>query len=157
MQLDFLSVQELWLGIGCQSGVSSELIQLAIEKVLQEFKIIPSAIIGIATIDSKAQEAGLVEFCQLYNLPLKTFSAAILSSVDVPNPANVVNKSVKTPSVAEAAAILATSQLTARGKLLVPKQILRFPCENKSLTVAIAKSAILINSPEKIINYTGNN
>ncbi|HLO83682.1 MAG TPA: cobalamin biosynthesis protein [Nostocaceae cyanobacterium] len=138
MQLDFISFRVLWLGIGCQTGVSQKVINIIFEKVLQEFSINQSDIVGIATIDSKAREIGLIEFCNLYNLPLKTFSAALLSSVVVPNPTSIVNKIVQTPSVAEAAAILAASGLTTRGKLLVPKQILHLPGE-KAVTIAIAK------------------
>ncbi|YAF95345.1 MAG: cobalamin biosynthesis protein [Nodularia sp. CChRGM 3473] len=100
----------LWVGIGCQKGSSRQLIETAIQEVFTENQLEQSAIAGIATIDHKASEIGLVEFCRLRNLPLKTFSVESLSSVFVPNPAKTVEKEVGTPSVAEAAAILAASK-----------------------------------------------
>ncbi|AFZ27955.1 cobalamin biosynthesis protein CbiG [Cylindrospermum stagnale PCC 7417] len=150
----------LWVGIGCQRGTSRQLIEKAIEQVFEEYQLVHSAmakrpleaIAGIATIDSKASEAGLVELCHLYNLPLKTFSAEILSAVWVPNPAKIIEKTVGTPSVAEAAAILAASRLiplessfvgkTIEGLelILVPKQIFRLPGQAGVVTIAVAQS-----------------
>lgn len=147
-----LDTRVLWVGIGCQRGISRQLIEKAIEQVFEEYQLVFSAIAGISTIDSKASEAGLVEFCHLHNLPLKTFSAEILSAVWVPNPAKIIEKTVGTPSVAEAAAILAASRLTPLessfvGKtieglevILVPKQIFRLPGQPGVVTVAVAQS-----------------
>ena len=67
--------QVLWVGIGCKRGTSWQLFDQAIEQVFRENQLFPSAIAGIATIDTKASEVGLVELCHLRNLPLKTFSA----------------------------------------------------------------------------------
>jgi cobalt-precorrin 5A hydrolase len=128
----------MWVGIGCQKGISQQLINLAIKKVVQEYQLIYSEIAGIATIDQKASEIGLIEFCKLEKLPLKTFSAELLNHVFVPNPNHRITKLVGTSSVAEASAILAVSEIKS-GEiiLLVPKQIFRLPGE--ALTLAIAK------------------
>ncbi|MFM6505407.1 MAG: cobalamin biosynthesis protein, partial [Dolichospermum sp.] len=114
--------KSLWVGIGCQQGISQGLIKAAIEKVFQEYQLVYDEIAGIATIDKKASEIGLVEFCDLENLPLKTFSSQFLNNVFVPNPNNTITKLVGTSSVAEASAILAASEITsAEISLLVPK------------------------------------
>jgi|GEM_PF-525039 len=97
----------LWVGIGCEGGTGRELIETAIKQVCRAYHLAESAIAGIATIDTKAGEVGLLELCQARNWPLKTFGADILSSVEVPNPSNIVVKQVGTPSVAEAAALCA--------------------------------------------------
>ncbi|MEG4310385.1 MULTISPECIES: cobalamin biosynthesis protein [unclassified Microcoleus] len=97
----------LWVGIGCEGGTGRELIETAIKQVCRAYHLAESAIAGIATIDTKAGEVGLLELCQARNWPLKTFGADILSSVEVPNPSNIVVKEVGTPSVAEAAALCA--------------------------------------------------
>jgi cobalt-precorrin 5A hydrolase/precorrin-3B C17-methyltransferase len=97
----------LWVGIGCERGTSRELIETAIGQVCQRNHLAEGAIAGIATIDIKADELGLVELCRDRNWPLRTFSAQMLRSVSVPTPSDVVNQEVGTPSVAEAAAILA--------------------------------------------------
>jgi cobalt-precorrin 5A hydrolase len=132
--------KSLWVGIGCQQGISQELIKAAIKKVFQEYQLVYNEIAGIATIDKKASEIGLVEFCDLENLPLKTFSSEFLNNVFVPNPNHSITKLVGTSSVAEASAILAASEITSvEITLLVPKQIFRFQDKGGSLTVAVAQ------------------
>lgn len=128
----------LWVGVGCERGTSRELIETAIEQVCQKNQLAESAIAGIATIDIKADEVGLVELCRDRNWPLRTFPAEVLRSVTVPNPSAVVDQEVGTPSVAEAAAIVAAQGST----LLVPKGIFRSPIQNLkgAVTVAIAQS-----------------
>ena len=136
--------KSLWVGIGCQQGISQGLIKAAIKKVFQEYQLVYSEIAGIATIDKKASEIGLVEFCDLENLPLKTFSSEFLNNVFVPNPNHTITKFMGTSSIAEASAILAARETTSKeiklSKLLVPKQILRLPETAVSVTIAVAKS-----------------
>lgn len=133
----------LWVGIGCKKGISQQLINSAIKEVFQEYQLIYSQIAGIATIDKKASEIGLLEFCKLEKLSLKTFSAEVLNNVFVPNPSNNITKLMGTSSVAEAAAILAASEITSEEiTLLVPKQIFRLLGE--AITVAVAKCENLI-------------
>ncbi|RCJ28161.1 cobalamin biosynthesis protein CbiG [Nostoc sp. ATCC 43529] len=146
--------QILWVGIGCKRGTSWQLINLAIEKVFEENQLCQSAIAGIATIDTKASEVGLVEFCNLRNLPLKGFSAEVLRRVLVPNPSTITNQEVGTPGVAEAAAIVAATQLNflftnsfsisaeqLRVKLLVTKQIFPLKGQPGAVTLAVAQAA----------------
>ncbi|NJK76131.1 MAG: cobalamin biosynthesis protein CbiG [Richelia sp. CSU_2_1] len=143
----------LWVGIGCQRGTPAELIATAVQQVCRAYHLAASAIAGIATINSKANETGIIELCQERHWLLKTFAADILSSVAVPNPANFAVKAVGTPSVAEAAAISAVSEVLStaddaaficclKHPLLVPKKIVRSPETPASVTVAVAVSAI---------------
>ena len=124
----------LWVGIGCERGTPTETIAQAITKVFLEYKLAESAIAGIATIDIKADEVGLLELCQERDLPLITFTKEVLSAVTVPNPSQIVKSEVGTPSVAEAAALSASSSQT----LLVTKQIFK---SMGAVTIAIAQSA----------------
>ncbi|MEQ9481152.1 precorrin-3B C(17)-methyltransferase [Coleofasciculus sp. F4-SAH-05] len=134
----------LWVGIGCERGTSRELIETAIIQTCQRYHLALGAIAGIATIDIKASETGLVEFCQAHNFPLRTFPAEILRSVTVPTPSTVVNQAVGTPSVAEAAALVCSQRFSASGtkvpttNLLVQKQIVRADDQPGAVTVAIA-------------------
>jgi cobalt-precorrin 5A hydrolase/precorrin-3B C17-methyltransferase len=135
----------LWVGIGCERGTSRQLIETAIQQVCQSHHLAVGAIAGIATIDIKADEVGLVELCRDRNLPLQTFPAEFLRSVPVPNPSVVVDKEVGTPSVAEAAAIVAAnSNLGAQSlaPLLVEKQIIRAENQSGAVTIAIAQSEL---------------
>ncbi|WP_308796171.1 cobalamin biosynthesis protein [Tolypothrix sp. FACHB-123] len=163
--------KDLWVGIGCQRGTSTQLLEKAIEQVFRENQLHQSAIAGLATIDNKAKEPALVEFCQLHNLTFKTFPPEVLRLVSVPNPAKLIEQTVGTPSVAEAAAMLAavdinwltkivdeilplnpnsshlTPTLTLVGvRCLVPKQIFRLPGEPGAVTVAIAQGLTKITS-----------
>ncbi|MDY7004395.1 MAG: precorrin-3B C(17)-methyltransferase [Cyanobacteriota bacterium] len=104
----------LWIGVGCERGTSKKLISTAIQEVFQANHLAEGAIAGIATIDIKADEIGLVEFCQEKNLPLQTFSSELLSCVEVPTPSNIVAQEVGTPSVAEAAAILGAKEFKSQ-------------------------------------------
>lgn len=132
----------LWVGIGCERGTSKELIETAIGQVCQSNHLAESAIAGIATIDIKADEEGLVQLCCDRNWPLRTFPADILRSVNVPNPSAVVDKEVGTPSVAEAAALVAAKGVGARHvvPLRVAKQIFKLESQPGAVTVAIAQA-----------------
>jgi cobalt-precorrin 5A hydrolase/precorrin-3B C17-methyltransferase len=133
----------LWVGIGCERGTSRELIETAIQQVALRNHLAESAIAGIATIDIKADEVGLVELCRDRAWPLRTFPAEVLCSVNVPNPSTVVEKEVGTPSVAEAAALLAAHDnvgAKAFVPLLVAKQIVKLEGQPGAVTVAIAQS-----------------
>jgi cobalt-precorrin 5A hydrolase/precorrin-3B C17-methyltransferase len=143
----------LWVGVGCERGTSRNLIEAAIAQVCQRYHLATEAIAGIATIELKADEVGILEYCRDRQLPLKTFSAELLHDVNVPNPSAIVAQEVGTPSVAEAAAILAGSAGRGRegagergrggdGVLLVPKQIVKLEGEPGAVTVAIALAEV---------------
>ncbi len=132
----------LWIGIGCERGTSKKLIETAITNTCQKYHLATESIAGIATIDIKADEQGILELCHSWNLPLKTFSAEALKQVEVPTPSTVVNQEVGTPSVAEAAAILAIKNLPNTNTLLVSKQIIKQDNQPGAVTVAIAQSEI---------------
>ena len=135
---DFPKVQwhprVLWIGIGCERNTARALIEQAIDETCQTYHFAKEAIAGIASIDLKADEAGIVEVCQRRNLIFKTFTAAQLNEVEVPTPSTVVKQEVGTPSVAEAAAILAGKNL------LVAKQIFKSNDGLGAVTVAIAQA-----------------
>lgn len=126
----------LWLGIGCERGSSTRLIRHAIEQTLAAYNLAPNAIAGIATIDLKADEVGLLAYCHQQNLPLQTYAPDRLKSIPVPNPSEVVAAEVGTPSVAEAAALVAAGV----ENLLVTKQKFRLTGEPGAVTIAIAQA-----------------
>lgn len=149
-EADFPKVQwhprVLWVGIGCERGTSKHLIDTAVESVCLAHHLAVGSIAGIATIDIKADEVGILELCHERNWPLRCFSANQLSQIPVPTPSAVVEAEVGTPSVAEAAAILAAmpanhDALSVSASLLrVRKQIIRHPDQPGAVTVAIAQA-----------------
>ncbi|TAE60480.1 MAG: cobalamin biosynthesis protein CbiG [Nostocales cyanobacterium] len=131
-----------WIGIGCQKGISLQLVNVGILQIFQQYQLANSNISGLATIDIKASEFAIKEYCQINNLPLKTFSAETLAGVCVPHPNQKLTEKVGTASVAEASAILAALAITSDMnllKLLVPKQVFRLPGETKAVTIAVVE------------------
>jgi cobalamin biosynthesis protein CbiG len=129
---------QFWVGIGCQKGTCREVIEIGIEQVFQNYNLSESLIIGVASVDTKAGEIGLVEFCRTRNLPLKTFSANALSAISVPNASLIVGEKVGTKSVAEAAALLAVFDYCSSPTLIVPKQVFRLQGFLGVVTLAVA-------------------
>lgn len=119
----------LWVGIGCERGTSETQIYQAIQTVFNTYELSLKSIAGIASLDIKQDEIGLVNLTQSQGWAFITFPATTLREISVPNPSPVVAQTVGTASVAEASAIQAS-----QGNLLVPKQILG------PVTVAVALS-----------------
>lgn len=126
----------LWVGMGCERGTSKQLMEQALRQVCEQHQLAGDAIAGIATLDLKADEVGLVELCQQANWPLQCYTPAELQPIQVPTPSEVVKAEVGTPSVSEAAALKAAQQTT----LLVSKQIFKDPAQPGAVTIAIAQA-----------------
>ena len=71
----------LTLGVGCQRGITAEELEDAFELVLKKCSCLREAVGLVTSIDMKADEDGLLEFCRRHRLPLKTYSAAELNTV----------------------------------------------------------------------------
>ena len=68
-------------GVGCRRGIPARNIENAIRTAFEEACISENALCGIFSIDIKADEEGLREFCESRRLPFVTFSAEDLMSV----------------------------------------------------------------------------
>jgi cobalt-precorrin 5A hydrolase / precorrin-3B C17-methyltransferase len=123
-----LSPPSLVAGIGSAAGVSAEEVTALLDAALASEGLDRRAVGCVATIDLKANEAGIVTL----GLPMVTFGAEQLGAIDVPNPSDVVFAEVGTPSVSEAAALLAAGP---GATLVVPKM------KSAMATVAIARRA----------------
>jgi cobalt-precorrin 5A hydrolase / precorrin-3B C17-methyltransferase len=118
----------LILGIGSAASVSGAEVERLIADALAEAGLDAASVAEVATIDLKAAEAGIVA----QGWPMRTFTAAELAAVAVPNPSEVVRAEVGTPSVAEAAALLAAGP---GATLVVEKH------RSAMATVAVARRA----------------
>jgi cobalt-precorrin 5A hydrolase len=118
-------MKALVIGIGCRRGVSVEQIQAAVRAALAQRRL--EDVRAIASIDSKADEAGLLAFAARYALPLVFLSRAELARVEVAASAKV-QEHVGIGAVSEACALLASRA----GRIVVPKFVL------DGVTVAIA-------------------
>lgn len=122
--------QVLDLGIGLAHQAPVETYE-DIQQLLGEHNIClwSECVRHICTIDIKAEEPVIQKFQEeRYGVELKLYTADELAKVDVPTPSETVAKHVGTPSVCEAAALLASNH----GKLLLPK------VKGKNFTLAVA-------------------
>lgn len=121
----------LVVGVGSARGVPRTAVAETIARLDRDHGLDPRAIRACASVDRKADETGILEAVQDLGfwhsggdeLPLLTYPAQVLADVDVPNPSEVVNAELGTPSVAEAAALHAAAELGygAPVELAVPK------------------------------------
>lgn len=68
-------------GIGCKKGTPEEKIAEAVSQCLSEARISPKALKGVASIDLKAKEPGILSFCKKEGLPYVTYSAEELKQI----------------------------------------------------------------------------
>lgn len=112
------ATKPLTVGLGCRKGVSEEQIARAMAAALPERL---SDVREIATVDLKAQEAGLLAFCERHDIPLRIFDRESLAARPfVSQPSQWVQQVTGAVGVCEPCALLARP----RGRLLVPKMAL---------------------------------
>ncbi|TNY36802.1 precorrin-3B C(17)-methyltransferase [Thermomonospora catenispora] len=123
----------LVVGVGSARGVAADEVDGLIGRALAEAGLAPASVRCLATVDRKADEAGIVAAARRRDLPVLTFPAEELAAEDVPHPSPVVRAAVGTPSVAEAAALRAARSLGRAAELVVTKR------KSASATVAVAR------------------
>ena len=102
-----LTPKVLQLGIGCRRDTPVEKIEAAVSALLDTHPIRREAIAGVASIDLKAREPGLLEFCRKWALPVVFYSAQELSQVEGDFPASeFVKKITGVDNVCERAALM---------------------------------------------------
>lgn len=132
VQLLAYQPRTLCLGLGlARQAQPVEQVVSEVKACLQQHGIAWQSISRLATIDLK-QDEPVLQALQAEGLPVSLFTAEALAAVAVPTPSEVVQGHVGTPSVSEAAAILATSDSLAEGTLILPKQ------KGSLYTVAVA-------------------
>ncbi len=124
------------LGIGCDRGTELNTLETAVKNALSEIDAGFDQVMAFATIDKKQDESCMRRIAEKYRLPLHFFSAGQLATVEVPSPSAVVLKYMGTPSVSEAAAILAAD--ADASDLLLEKYKYRGE-DGKNATVSIVR------------------
>jgi cobalt-precorrin 5A hydrolase len=110
------TLKPLVVGIGCRKGVTARQVETAVLRAMGERHI--DEIREVATIDLKAEEPGLLSFCEEYGLPLRIIRReAIAARSWVSRPSAWVEQNIGVVGVCEPSALIASP----RGKLLVPK------------------------------------
>lgn len=106
----------LVVGVGASRGAPVEEVLALVGDTLREAGLSVRSVAGLATVDAKSEEPGIVGAAGRLGVPLVTYTAEELAAVTVPNPSDAPLAAVGTPSVAEAAALM------GGGELLVPKR-----------------------------------
>lgn len=120
----------LFAGIGCNRNTALAEIRELLAATLLSAQLSASSLAGIASIDVKHDEPGLLALGRELGLSLSFYTARELDRVEtIEHPSETVRRAVGARSVCEAAAILASG----RGDLVVAKT------RSKNATVAIAR------------------
>ncbi|MGD9304717.1 MAG: cobalt-precorrin 5A hydrolase [Desulfobacterales bacterium] len=121
-------------GMGCNRNTPMEEMKHLLETVLAQFHLSAASLCGLASINLKADEPGLLALAESLGLALHFYTKEELNQVkDIINPSSMVEKHIGVKSVCEAAAIMATQN----GALVAPKQT------SRNVTVAIARKAFI--------------
>ncbi len=105
----------LHIGIGCRRGTPAAVINEAIKTVLAQYKVDIRAVKSVASIDLKADEEGLLEFCEKNKLSPVFYSAAELLQVSGDFTTSAFVQSVTgVDNVCERAALLGADELIVK-------------------------------------------
>jgi len=124
------------LGIGCDRDTPLQTLEDVIDLALGSVNLERQSVQQLATIDKKNDEQAILQLADKHHWPLIFYPAEQLAQVKVPSPSAVVLKYMGTPSVSEAAAILAAK--TDMNNLLVEKFKHRGH-DGKNATISIVK------------------
>lgn len=132
----------LSVGIGCRLHSPAGQIEAAVRAALGSHAF--DDIRAVASIDTKAGEAGLREFCARHALPLTFFSREQIAAVPVAEPSAAVREHLGADGVCEPCALLAAmagagqsaTSPTLEARLVVRKTV------HGGVTVAIAAAAV---------------
>jgi cobalt-precorrin 5A hydrolase/precorrin-3B C17-methyltransferase len=128
----------LVVGIGASTDATAGAADELLGATLARAGLARASVGAVATIDRRAADPAVTSL----GLPVRAFDAGALSQFDVPNPSDIVDAEVGTPSVAEAAALAAAGE---GAELVVPKQ------KAATVTIAIARRA----RPEGSVTVVG--
>lgn len=120
-----------FIGIGCRRGTGSQQIIQAINESLNECNLDPLSVAGIATIDIKEDEPGLIETAKLMDLSLTFYNKDELSTAPIIKKSQFVKDAVGVEGVSESTALLAAG---VGSELLLAKKIIG------GVTVSIARA-----------------
>lgn len=124
----------LTLGIGCRKGTPFAKIEKLVDDTLRAYSLYPEAIAAVASIDLKKDEPGIRHFCQVHNVPLHTYTADQLNSLQGSfTGSDYVKKITGVDNVCERSAVIDDG-----GDLIIRKQ------SADGVTLAVAMKHLVI-------------
>jgi cobalt-precorrin 5A hydrolase len=136
----WLIPKNLFVGFGCNRGTTSAEFQQALDDLCRTHRIDPRAIAGLASIDLKNDEEGLLEFAEKHHLPIRFLSKDELNTVTGITTSKAALKATGAKGVAEPAALLAASSESDVGRLYIRKM------KWKNVTAAVAVKQIKLKA-----------
>ena len=124
------------VGLGCDRHTPLATVRQAIDEALTLCQASMNDVQAVASINLTADEPALQQLAEQQGWTIRFYTAQELAKVDVPNPSETVCKHTGTPSVSEAAALLAAS--TDKTNLIIEKHRHRGP-DGRNATVSIAR------------------
>lgn len=133
--------KNLVLGIGCKKGTPSEAIEHAVYAAADAAKIDIQSICAAASIDLKANEPGILQFCNSHNIPFYTYPASELMQVcgDF-SASDFVRNVTGADNICERSAVLCSG-----GHLILKKTALH------GVTAAIAEMPLMLDFERNMI------
>lgn len=107
----------LALGMGCNRGVGADELEALAREALHKIGAAPGSLKVLASAEAKRGEGGLLLAAQRLGVEMVFYDHQELARVEVPNPSAAALRCLGTPSVCEAAALLASDH----GRLILPK------------------------------------
>ena len=130
-----LRTRNIAAGIGCRKGVSEEVLEQGLKEVLKEYGLEMEQLCGLASIDLKKEEAGLLQLSEKYKIPFVTYNADELMKIrSVSDSSDFVKKVTGVDNVCERA----VRTYVPDGKLICPK------CRKEKMTVALVEEPVRI-------------
>lgn len=124
----------LTLGVGCKKATPAAEIRAAFDSLCAQLHLEPRAFSQVCSIDLKARELGLLEFCREVGLPLVTYSAQTLAALHGDfTPSDFVRQTTGVDNVCERSAVMGSE-----GTLLARKRTFN------GITMAIARAAHIV-------------
>jgi cobalt-precorrin 5A hydrolase/precorrin-3B C17-methyltransferase len=122
------------VGLGCTSKAATGEVIALVEKTLENADIAPAAVAALATIDSHAGTAALLEAADHFGVPLRVFTRREIDKEKkrLETPSATVEKATGLAGVCEAVALKA-------GTLVLAKQV------EGNVTCALGKAATPID------------
>lgn len=95
------------VGVGCRKGKEKAAIEEAILNALQKHHLSIHSLEKVASIDLKAEEEGILDFCEKYSVPFEVYSAEeLLEAEGKFTPSSFVKETTGVDNVCERSAVL---------------------------------------------------
>lgn len=132
-----LKPKNVIVGLGCRKGISEELLEKGLLKILKENNLDMEQVEVIVSIDLKKEERAVISLAEKYQVPFLTYPAEMLKEIkEVSSSSSFVEKVTGVDNVCERAALTYCKEHCKYSELILGKRT------EESMAVAIARRAM---------------